>query len=129
MASFRGDYRKINFDQKGDEITFVKRELWLPVEEKEGGTWIARKKSLSAAAKGAGALQLPDDISPAQEIALLEDYAARLQSEAAAFLEAWPDAKHAHEWFVMARSSVLKKIAKLTIDNIQKEFEPQENEQ
>ena len=82
---------------------------------------------LRAAAKGM-AINV-GDLSPAAELALLEDYAQRLAAEAAAFLEAWPDAKHAHEWFVMARSSVLKQIAQRTIDHIQKEYEPMETEQ
>ena len=82
---------------------------------------------VQVAAKGMGINV--GDLSPVQAVALLEDYAARLQAEAADFLEAWPDAKHAHEWFVMARSSVLKQIAQRTIDNIQKEYEPKETEQ
>ena len=82
---------------------------------------------LRAAAKAMGTLTLID-LSPAQQKALLEDYARRLEAEAADFLEAWPDAKHAHEWFVMARSGVLKQIAKLTINNVRSEFE-QETEQ
>ena len=64
-------------------------------------------------------------LSPAQEIALLEEYATRLELEARDFLEAWPgdDGRHAARWFRMERSGVLQQIAKLTISSAKSEFE------
>ena len=59
------------------------------------------------------------DLSPAAEIALLEEYATRLELEARDFLEAWPgqDGRYAARWFRMERSSVLQQIVKLTISS------------
>ena len=58
-------------------------------------------------------------LSPDQEIALLEEYALRLELEARDFLEAWPgqDGRYAARWFRMERSSVLQQIVKLTISS------------
>jgi len=57
------------------------------------------------------------NLSPAQEISLLEEYALQLELEARDFLEAWPDddGRYAARWFRMERSAVLQQIAKLTI--------------
>ena len=58
-------------------------------------------------------------LSPAAEIALLEEYALRLELEARDFLEAWPDqaGKRAVRWFRMERAQVLQQIVKLTISS------------
>ena len=65
------------------------------------------------------------DLSPAQEIALLEEYATRLELEARDFLEAWPDqeGKRAVRWFRMERAKVLELVAKLMISSAKGEFE------
>ena len=65
------------------------------------------------------------DLSPAQEIELLEEYATRLELEARDFLEAWPgdDGRYAARWFRMERAKVLQQIAKLTISSAKSEFE------
>ena len=54
IASFGSDYFKIYFDQKGDEITFSEREVWLPVEEKrEFNEWILEEKTPEGRARRA----------------------------------------------------------------------------
>ena len=65
------------------------------------------------------------DLSPAQEIALLEEYATRLELEARDFLDAWPDqeGKRAVRWFRMERSKVLELVAKLRISSAKNEYE------
>ena len=63
------------------------------------------------------------DLSPAQEIELLQEYATRLELEARDFLEAWPDkdGKRAVRWFRMERSKVLELVVKLKIDQVKPE--------
>ena len=83
---------------------------------------------LRAAAKGMGALQLPGDLTPEREIILLEQYVTRLEEEQAAFLVEFPGCTQGARWFDMSKGRSQERIAKLTIDNVQSEFE-QENGQ
>jgi hypothetical protein len=84
---------------------------------------------LRAAAKMCGAAKgraiTVTNLSPAAEIALLEEYATRLELEARDFLEAWPgdDGRRAVRWFRMERAKVLQTLAKLKISSAKDEFE------
>lgn len=65
------------------------------------------------------------DLSPAQEIDLLEAYADGLEKEARDFIEDYPDkdGRYAARWFLMERAGVLDQIVRLKISSAKGEVE------
>ena len=57
------------------------------------------------------------EMSDAEQISLLEKYAAKLEDEAKEFLERWPDrdGQNAARWFRVERSRVLDHLVRLKI--------------